>query len=252
MSDNNKEHSVMQEAIEAQSEIFFSYVGKRLMEKRAEEYDRIAEENKEIKVSPEAHDKLVRMIEEEKKKSVRAVWARRTKRAIKICSIVILIALLTGTILVTTVDAFRYQFQNFLVQIRQQDIKLTPDSGGQGHPAGVPIQWSGFWYPEYLPEGFAFDQALDIVGVKTMLFVNDSGDIIKFTQSSAEGTQIYLDNEADQNGEVEINGQYIGHWIMHNGELLLVWLQQDQIMEIIAEFEIDEVQKIAEGLKYFR
>lgn len=85
-----------------------------------------------------------------------------------------------------------------------------------------------------------------------MLFKNHIDDIIKFTLSSAEGSQIYLDNEADQNGEIELSGQYVGHWIMNNGELLLIWLQQDNIMEITARFDINEVEKIAESLEYFK
>ncbi|MFA5634323.1 MAG: DUF4367 domain-containing protein [Anaerovoracaceae bacterium] len=252
MNEKNKKIPDMQDAIEAQSEIFFSYVGKRLMEKRAEEYDRIAGESKDFKVPREVHDRLVRMIAEEKRKAFRTVWSRRMKKAIKVCSIAILVAIVTSTILITTVDAFRYRFENFLVQIRQQDIKLTPNSGIQERPAGIPADWHGFWYPEYLPEGFSFDQALDIVDSKTMLFKKDIDDIIKFTQSSAEGSQIYLDNEADQNGEIELSGQYVGHWIMNNGELLLIWLQQDNIMEITARFDINEVEKIAESLEYFK
>ncbi|MDD4591420.1 MAG: hypothetical protein PHG06_13495 [Parabacteroides sp.] len=157
MSENNKEKTDMQEAIEAQSEIFFSYVGKRLMEKRVEEYDRIAEENKDFKVPSEVHDKLAQMIAEEKKKAVRAVWTRRVKRAAKICSIAILVTIITSTILITNVDACREKFQNFLVQIGQQDVDLIPDSGIRQRPAGIPADWYGFWYPEYLPEGFSFN-----------------------------------------------------------------------------------------------
>jgi len=252
MNKKNKAYRDMQDAIEAQSEIFFSFVGKRLMEKRAEEYDRIAEESKDFKVPPEVHDRLVGMIAEEKKKAIRAVWSRRMKKAMKVCSIAILVAVVTSTILIATVDAFRYQFENFLVQIRQQDIKLTPDAAIQERPDGIPADWHGCWYPEYLPEGFSFDQALDIVDFKTMLFKNDTDDIIKFTQSPAEGSQIYLDNEADQYGEIKISGKYVGHWIMNNDELLLIWLQQDNIMEITAKFDINEVGKIAESLKYFK
>lgn len=174
------------------------------------------------------------------------------KKNIKICSIAILVAIVTSTILITTVDAFRDKFQNFLVQIGQQDIKLTSDAGIQDRPVGIPADWHGFWYPEYLPEGFSFDQALDIVDIKAILFADDKGNSFRLKQSLAEGSQIYLDNGGDQNGLLKINGQYDGYWTMNNGEVLLIWLQQDHTMEIKAELEIEEIEKMAESLRYFK
>ncbi|MDD4591419.1 MAG: DUF4367 domain-containing protein [Parabacteroides sp.] len=86
---------------------------------------------------------------------------------------------------------------------------------------------------------------------KIILFENDSGDSIEISQFPADGAQIHLNNEVDQKGEVEISGRYTGHWIIEDEQLTLIWLQQNQIIEIITRFELNEAEKIAESLKYF-
>ncbi|MEG1584143.1 MAG: DUF4367 domain-containing protein, partial [Anaerovorax sp.] len=154
-------------------------------------------------------------------------------------------------VLITNVDAFRYKFKNFLVETGQNDIKLTPNAEDQVRPVEIPKSWYGVWYPEYLPEEFYFDFAVERDGIKTIVFKDENDKIIKFSQTPVDGTQIYLDNEGEQNGNLKIKEQYDGYWVKNNDEIVLTWMQSDLIIELKAELEMDEIKKIANNLKYF-
>ena len=252
MSDNKKSDRLYQEVLETQNEATFKYVAARLSEMREAEIDALIEEAQGFELPEEFEIQIQDLLAAEKRKTIKARRVLHIKKISKVACIVLLSTVLCGTLLITTVDAARYRFQNFLEQVGIESIRLTPNDDASDLPLGVPTDWQNFWYPEYLPEKYFLETTAQRMDTIILVFKNEMNDEIRINQSNAEGVQVYLDNEGSVFEHVVIKSQYEGYWIEDAGCGLLTWLQQDRIFQIEGNISLAEVQKIAENLKFYK
>lgn len=239
---------VYKDSIEAKSDAMLKLIGKKLLEERMTEIEQFENDAAEFIVSKETHEKIKQLIKTEKKRTTREKRNNSFKRCAKICGMLILILGVSGGVLVNNSEAFKYRFNNFLVEVKQEYIKLSPDEDSEktvNDEASIP---AGIMYPSYLPDDFEFSNYSAYGILKEIAFTNSDNKNITIVESAANGSNLYLDNEAEDSGVVCISNKYDGYWIKNGDEFNLSWLQCDMIIEISGETELDEIIKIAESL----
>lgn len=248
-----KKDKLYREAIAAKGEAVLTYVGKSLAEESDAEYERIVAEMHDVKMPEDLRAQIKGMVEAECQEPGKKSSSRSIVKRLSVAACVALAVFVgTGAILVTNVDAVRDKFRNFIMEEEPTHITLTPNSEENGLPEGVPATWEGVWYPDYLPEGFEFDFALEeCEDLWTLAFRNSGGEHVYLSQYPADGTTITLDNEADESGKTRIKNLYDGYWVKNDGETFLVWIQADRVINLWGFISIDEFQRIAESLKYY-
>lgn len=236
--------------VTAKSDAVLRVIGQRILQQREEEIAQIEIESQDFVVPQETHEKILQMIKEEKKAVLITKRRMKRKQFAKVCAMIILILGVSGTMLISNVEAFKYRFDNFLVEVKTEYLGLTPHEENTVGDTKEAQNLKGLWYPEYLPEGFEFTGSEDIGGMKRITWKDAEGQIIVISEIPAAGTKVYLDNESEESGQVKLNDKYDGYWIFNDGNVVLTWLQCDQVIEISAELELTELIKMAESMTY--
>lgn len=247
-----KKDNLYREAIAAKGEAVLTYVGKSLAAESDAEYERIVAEMHDVKMPEDLRMQIKGMAEADRQETGKKSSGRIVKKLSIAACVALAVFVGTSAILVTNVDAVRDKFRNFIMEEEPTHITLTPNSEENGLPDGIPATWEGFWYPDYLPEGFEFDFALEeCEDLWTLAFVNGKGEKLYLSQHPADGAKVLLDNEADESGTIRIKSLYDGYWVKNDGETFLVWIQADKILEVWAFISIEEIQRVAESLRYY-
>lgn len=236
--------------VEAKSDAVLSVIGKQILARRSEEIRQSSECPMEFSISYETHEKIASMIKVERRLQIVAQRKERAKKLGKACAIVLLFLGISGTVLINSSEAFRYQFDNFWVEIKTEYLGLKPHGNESGPDSNNMKTLSGLWYPKYLPDGFQYSSMNDMGAVKEVTFSDGNGNIIELSETEASGTSLFLDNEADESGQMKINRSYDGYWAKNDGIIKLVWLQSDHVFQLSANFDLSEIVKIAESMEY--
>lgn len=236
--------------ITAKSDAVLRVIGQRILKQREEEIIQIESESQDFVIPIEIHEKIAQMIKDEKRTSLIARRRKRSKQFAKVCAMIILILGVSGTMLISNVDAFKYKFDNFWVEIKTEYLGLTPHEDNTTGDTEKAQSLKGLWVPAYLPEGFSFSESEKVGEMTSITWINPEGKIIVISEMQAEGTKVYLDNESEESGKLNLNNKYEGYWINNDGNVVLTWLQGDQVIELTAELELKELVKIAESITY--
>ena len=113
--------------------------------------------------------------------------------------------------------------------------------------------WEGYWYPEYLPEGFYLAEAEETKFSKAMLFVSNGSDATIVITNDKSGTQSSFDTDTTLIEPLEV-GYYEGYYFCdeQNNHSYAIWQTEDMIITVSCENMIDKSQiiSIAENMKY--
>ena len=113
--------------------------------------------------------------------------------------------------------------------------------------------WEGYWYPEYLPEGFYLAEAEETKFSKAMLFVSNGSDATIVITNDKSGSQYSFDTDTTLIEPLEV-GYYEGYYFCdeQNNHSYAIWQTEDMIITVSCENMIDKSQiiSIAENMKY--
>lgn len=113
--------------------------------------------------------------------------------------------------------------------------------------------WEGYWYPEYLPEGFYLAEAEETKFSKAMLFVSNDSDATIVITNDKSGTQYSFDMDTTEMEPLEVES-YEGYYFCdeQNNHSYAIWQTEDIIVRITFENMIDKelCVRIAEGMRY--
>lgn len=246
-----KDNELYRQMIKEKSEANLKYVGKSIEKLYADEFDRIIEESKDAEIPEQLHNKLSLMLKEEQKKRK---WKERNKKLIKIgkiCACLFIIILISGTILISNVEAFRIKVYEIFFNEKSnyidfKQIEIPYDNNGV-----IPSDWNGFWYPQQLPYGFALADFTRNGQVIDLVFKNENNDMIFFSQSPTDELNLLVDN-TDQNPEkIEINSG-TAFWTSIEDSNLLMWDQGETFFLLQSELTKEDIIKIAENITYIK
>ena len=166
----------------------------------------------------------------DRKQTRRAKWRKAydsiTATRGRVASI-IMVLLLTAAMLTVSVDAFKVRFFNIVIELEDQYTSIFIDEGEPLNPVeDLPEDWSDYYFPTALPEGYTLASTDSSICRKRTVFVNDDQNEIVFNQYS-DGSDLQLDTENAVTYEVDING-HSGLLIEKNGLTTIHWIVNDR------------------------
>lgn len=239
-----KNDKIYDETIHSQADMSLKYLGRMLAE---EEYDRIDNESKNFEIPEYLDSKLSELIKENLKQEKASKRRKALRKFLNIACIFIASFTVICAISYKNVSAFRYKFDNFISNIKKNYIELIPNSGSEAD-----TQLTNIWLPEYIPDGYdLYSCDVDTSYNETnIIYKNIEGDKIVFTYIEADNTNIHLDNETDSFGTVKLNSKYTAYWNKNGNTIDLCWLRSDNIYTLKGIISLEELEKIAESIKY--
>lgn len=219
------------------------------MQKEKERYLREAEPVDEGRIPlDEEFLRFARRYDEEhgarkKKESIRRV--SRIAAAFLLCVIVM------GGITMGVSEAFRLKVFDLIFHEEEGSVSLRPDGRASEE---VPEDWSGYWYPEYMPDGCEFITSEEDEARKFMLFMPKDGEYeLRIFEYDADSVAMNYDTDFMVMEKVVIGESegYIFTDELYNN-CLVVWQAEDKIIELDADNLTDKelLLKIAKSMKY--
>ena len=103
----------------------------------------------------------------------------------------------------------------------------------------VPAQWSGDFYPTYIPDGFEFDSCYYC----TVCYTDSNGKAMSFSEETY-GSQTNLDTENAVLSSVDVNGTE-ATLIEKEGWTAVVWTDSNRLFVVEMDGGKDEVMNVA-------
>lgn len=155
-----------------------------------------------------------------------------------------------GTIGVATSDAFKAKLFNVFISEETGSVAL------ESVPEDSPMEnWSEYWYPEYIPDGFKFTAAEESNFDKVIRFDSiDSDQYIIISMWNSEGSVTAYNMDGVEYGSISI-GEYEGYYFTDekDGSCIVTWLTEEQTIRIISQYvDKSEIIKVAESMTYVK
>ena len=126
---------------------------------------------------------------------------RRVTYLLRTAAVVALIACISVP-LAFTADASRAAVANFLIQNFDKFSRITYDINNN---AGPPIGWTSEYYPQWLPEGYQFDE-LQIDSKRQEIWFKDSSGYLLYFSVLPQNEDLLIDTEDTICSEMSFNG----------------------------------------------
>lgn len=187
---------------------------------------------------------LTRLKEQERRKCKEKRSLRRKrilKAGIRALVCLILILALAMPVAIASIDSFRSYVVGLLIQEKDDHLEIQVDKTRR---SDVPADWSGSYYPEYIPEGYHLSSVESFDPM--VIYINDSSEVLYFSEYDAN-TQINIDSEDAIISFISVN-ESTAVAATENGEIRMVWNEQGHLFELIGILSINEAQKIASSV----
>ena len=162
-------------------------------------------------------------------------YHRFTTKTIKVMLVaaVLFVLMLTAFVIPSSREYMMDKFENF------SRYKVT-----QNNKNNV----SGEITVGYIPDGFEFDDSIDMGKNKTNRYVNINGDFFTIIKSSSEG-EVNFDTENFVSEKIIADGQEYVYCKGNLGVDNLIWTKNDYVYRISGPFSMDELIKIAKTVE---
>lgn len=119
-------------------------------------------------------------------------------------AVFICIILLGLVISVTSVNAFKLQFINFLIHTTESYTNITLNEHQSLSAPKLPSEWDGQFYPHYIPKGFEVTKATLKNNTGQIIYKDESNNTILFSMNT-DLQDLYVDTENTIYKTVTIN-----------------------------------------------
>lgn len=245
----NSIEKLYDETMEAKADVVMKAIGKRLIQKEEKEFDDLVRESRNAEVPESKHEKAYEVIKDYENRVKASKRKAAMGRLVRICALLFVVIGVSSVVFINNAEAFKYHFKNFIVEVNPEFLTLFPNDE-EADGAAQDLSKGSLWYPKYIPEGFRVIDKVEWTNEVVFMFENEKGQIVKFCQGNAAGVGMGLNNEGDAQGQIKIEDKYDGYWTSNRGNTALVWIQSDQLMEIYADIDLDEIFKIANSVTY--
>lgn len=241
--DTNSSHKAKMN--KKQNELYLYDFGHAYAEMLCEEADLLVEKYKDLPVP----DSLDRWFEEYCQELDRKAAAAKRKRVYKKylsrAAAVFLVLLVSSAAVTMSVDAFRVRFLNLFIEEKNDHnvVKFEEDSQN----IEWPDDWTDFYTPSYIPDGYQLDEAQGNSSMKTMLFTDSAGKILIITQSTGN-TGMNLDSEQANSIRIAVNDRD-AVMMDKDGVISITWSADGTIFSVTGEEDVGHMIQIAEKLK---
>lgn len=108
------------------------------------------------------------------------------------------------------------------------------------------------WIPEYLPDGFTYNEMYEFGETTNIIYTNDAGVEISITfRPSTNSTNMSIDNENHDIEECYIGGNnaYTARSKSFDFDNAVIWSMHGYTFDIWSKLSVDELVKVAESIK---
>lgn len=241
-----------EKAKEKMMEAMLEYAGACNAENIANEMQAEDKFEEQVAFPYELDTKIKKLITQyERKEYIKKSWKTTLKLFPKV-SVVFFTVFISFIILLTSVQAVRVKFLNFIIQIEKEftsiDLKEKKADNSLKDVSGLPMEWENVYIPEYIPEGYKISKAESLVSTKIIHYSNEKNQIIVFTQYHNENTNLRIDTENAKIDKVVING-FDGLLVEKNGTFTIAWHNNDSTFSLMSNVDKSILIKMAESIK---
>lgn len=191
----------------APSDSFFAVVGKVAEEAMLMECELWERDAGELQVPEITEVQILALARKYEKKQLNKKRDQFITRYAKIAAVIVLLVVASFSVLLANADALRGESFDFIFQNSDAYIKIIPVEMAMADAEAeknLPADWEVVYYPDYLPEGYRFEEAEAAGSAKTIAFQNEAFDILLLTQEPSDGAEILIDKDGVENGETSI------------------------------------------------
>ena len=135
-----------------------------------------------------------------------------------------------------------------VIETSQRFSSVTMEENFQvDYVSELPEEWSNYYYPAILPEGYKFFSAVEINDSKYMIFSDKTGNEIRFFQGNIS-SDLQLDSENGKIIEVEINGKN-GIVFDKDDVSIVSWHNNEKILYIQGNVDKSILIEMAESVE---
>jgi hypothetical protein len=239
--------------IKERSDSFLAYVPKAAEEEMLNEFEQWEKELSGVSVPKDTELKILKMADDFNKLHDKEKRRKSFSKYVRIAAVVILAITTVLTTLTFSVEAVRVKVFDFLFQENEEYMQVisVETSGANERIKSLLPDWANYYYPDYLPEGYRFEEAENKGLPYMMAFVNESGDVLLFSQQPADQGMMIMDNEGTEKGELTIN-ENPAFWASKNNETTLVWTLNGTRFTAFGKVELEELVKLADNLIFIK
>ncbi|MEA1974617.1 MAG: DUF4367 domain-containing protein [Bacillota bacterium] len=229
------------------NETVLSDIGYEHVNNICEETDQLLKKYKDIEV-PKSLDEWFRTYKIKNDRKIKFMKFRKSALLVSKRVAMFLIAVVIITLTLTiSVEAFRLKFFNIFVETNAKySFVKTDENIKVDYLDKIPKEWSSFYYPRLLPEGYKFLKAIEVNNAKYIFFNNAENKEICFIQDSMN-SESQLDSEEGLIIEVDINGME-GIIILKDESNIINWHNNNQNFYIQGNVEKSILLKIEESI----
>lgn len=111
-----------------------------------------------------------------------------------------------------------------------------------------PEDWTNYYFPTWLPEGYDLEQHNGVEGYRTIRFSNGTTAISMYEIKGETGFDSVIDTEDAISDYLLINN-YDAIYVFKNETSTIAWLEGDTLIKLIGPIKKAEIMKIAKNIK---
>lgn len=167
---------------------------------------------------------------------------RRLIYQIKTAAAIFLVILLVAFGTVMSVEAYRVRLFEFVTQVWEELTSIMIHSSENAdYDILIPIS------PSYIPEGYNILEQTSDKYENTVIYYNENGFEIYYSQRMATQSEIILDSEDIEPKKIMI-GLQEGYIIVNKGIVQLYWHNEFGVFSLIGNLDESELIKMAEHI----
>lgn len=190
-------------------------------------------------------EKTLSLIRREERKSQRAQRFQGIHTVMRFVAAVLLISFLgLGTAMAFS-PALRVTVMRLLYRVTPQytEISLVQDEGAS---FDVPADWSGNYFPAYIPPEYTFYSVSGTKSIRAAIYVGEGDHILRFYEND-EGVEGNIDTENYELSNIEIRGLPV-LLATKAGKSRVVWSEGNRLFVIMITEDADTAIRIAQSV----
>lgn len=212
------------------------------LNRRAQEYD--SDETLET-LAVQGEQRMLKHINRSYRKSQAKYAARRTiPQIIRVAASILLFCYIGLTVAIAADSSVRIKVMEFIMNIETEYTEFGFEDTGEY--IDVPVEWEGYYYPTYIPDGLAVSH----VAPMNVTYMGSNGILLEFDDMT-DGTKGTLDTENALIEFITING-HSAMLVQKDQWVSILWNVDNRILLVGYTGECSEAIRIAESVRMIR
>lgn len=221
------------------------YAGQQALEDLYDEC--AADDGAELPIPDELDAQIQALIAAERAKEQAQQKKKRRRKRLGYLAASVAATFIIGSVCITSVDAWRVRFFNFVLEVTDGAIDFRLDSGDNGAKKIKDKDAENIAFrPTYLPEGFALEEVESAPSKISLVFRNNKSEHVSFQWYLSENALIteYADEDKEP---IEI-GDKKGFIVRKEDKITVLWQDGEAAFRVSGNIAEEEIIKTAKSV----